>query len=175
MKKHSWILLMTVCYWIFFISGNVYSAHHHGGGGHHQHHRHHHHHHGGVHHHTNVHHHHHWSGNYHYHWGDHFYYYGGRRYHVHHPGGFFWSDIEVVGCSCVRNGNRYKCSAADAGYGYVVIRNQKGVCKVIESKGKTPATIAGPFKTREAAEEAKERKCPEAPFKPGKPNVPPIR
>jgi hypothetical protein len=45
---------------------------------------------------------------------------------------------------------------------------------VIESKGKTPATIAGPFKTREAAEKAKERKCPEAPFKPGKPNVPPV-
>jgi hypothetical protein len=43
---------------------------------------------------------------------------------------------------------------------YVVIKDKNGVCKVIEAKEKTPATIAGPFKTKEEAEKAKDKQCP---------------
>ncbi|MBM4328126.1 MAG: hypothetical protein FJ118_13300 [Deltaproteobacteria bacterium] len=42
---------------------------------------------------------------------------------------------------------------------YVVIKDKNGVCKVIEAKEKTPATIAGPFKTKEEAEKAKAKEC----------------
>jgi hypothetical protein len=47
-----------------------------------------------------------------------------------------------------------------AGENWVVIKDKNGVCKVIEAKEKTPATIAGPFKSREAAEKAKAKECP---------------
>lgn len=43
---------------------------------------------------------------------------------------------------------------------YVVIKDKKGVCKVIKSKDKTAKTIAGPFATKAEAEKAKEEKCP---------------
>ena len=55
-----------------------------------------------------------------------------------------------------------------AGDSYVVIKDKKGVCKVIKAKEKTPATIAGPFKTKEEAKKAKEKECPKAPSKTGK-------
>jgi hypothetical protein len=45
---------------------------------------------------------------------------------------------------------------------YVVIKDKNGVCKVIEAKEKTPATIAGPFKTKAEAEKAKAKECPKA-------------
>jgi len=47
-----------------------------------------------------------------------------------------------------------------AGESWVVIKDKNGVCKVIEAKEKTPATIAGPFKTKEDAEKAKAKECP---------------
>jgi len=43
---------------------------------------------------------------------------------------------------------------------WVVIKDKKGVCKVIESKEKTPATIAGPFNTKKEAQKAKDKECP---------------
>lgn len=44
---------------------------------------------------------------------------------------------------------------------WVVIKDSKGVCKVIESKkGKTDKTIAGPFATKDEAVKAKEKECP---------------
>lgn len=43
---------------------------------------------------------------------------------------------------------------------YVVIKDKKGVCKVIKAKDKTTKTIAGPFATKAEAEKAKEEKCP---------------
>jgi hypothetical protein len=42
---------------------------------------------------------------------------------------------------------------------YVVIKDENGVCKVIQANEKTPKTIAGPFKTKEEAEKAKEKLC----------------
>lgn len=47
-----------------------------------------------------------------------------------------------------------------AGQSWVVIKDKNGVCKVIEAKEKTPATIAGPFKSKEDAEKAKAKECP---------------
>ncbi len=43
---------------------------------------------------------------------------------------------------------------------YVVLKDKNGVCRVIESEHKTPATIAGPFKTKEEAQKAKAKECP---------------
>ncbi|MDR3603268.1 MAG: hypothetical protein P4L38_01445 [Syntrophaceae bacterium] len=57
-----------------------------------------------------------------------------------------------------------------AGDSYVVIKDKRGVCKVIKAKEKTPATIAGPFKTKEEAKKAKEKECPKASSKPSKPS-----
>lgn len=49
---------------------------------------------------------------------------------------------------------------------WVVIKDSKGVCKVIESKkGKTDKTIAGPFATKDEAVKAKEKECPKPPKK----------
>ena len=45
------------------------------------------------------------------------------------------------------------------GDSYIVIKDKTGVCKVIEAQEKTPATIAGPFKTKAEAEKAKEKAC----------------
>ncbi len=44
---------------------------------------------------------------------------------------------------------------------YVVIKDKKGVCKVIKAKkDKTAKTIAGPFATKAEAQKAKEKECP---------------
>jgi hypothetical protein len=81
MKKHVLIMLMTVCCWIFLVSGNVYSGHHGGGGGHHGYH----------------------------HRGHHGGYYVGGGGYAWQPGGFFWSNAAVEGYTCVWNGYKYKC------------------------------------------------------------------
>ena len=60
-----------------------------------------------------------------------------------------------------------------AGDSYVVIKDKNGICKVIKAKEKTPATIAGPFKTKEEAKTAKEKECPKASSKPSKPTASP--
>ena len=60
-------------------------------------------------------------------------------------------------------------AALAAGDSYVVIKDKNGVCKVIKAKEKTPATIAGPFKTKEEAQKAKEKECAKPSGKPGKP------
>ncbi len=45
---------------------------------------------------------------------------------------------------------------------YVVIKDKRGICKVIKSAHKTSKTIAGPFKTMEEARNAEARECPTA-------------
>lgn len=60
-----------------------------------------------------------------------------------------------------------------AGDSYVIIKDKRGICKVIKAKEKTPATIAGPFKTKEEAKKAKEKECPKASSKPSKATTPP--
>ncbi len=63
-----------------------------------------------------------------------------------------------------------------AGDSYVVIKDKNGVCKVIKSDKKTPATIAGPFKTKEEAKKAKEKECSKTSTShPSKPTAPPKR
>ncbi len=44
-------------------------------------------------------------------------------------------------------------------YRWYIIKGKDGVCKVIQADKKTPATIAGPYKTKENAEAAKGEKC----------------
>jgi hypothetical protein len=51
------------------------------------------------------------------------------------------------------------CSAADP---WFIIKDVNDVCKVIESKEKTPKTIGGPYKTKDEAEKAKEKLCPKS-------------
>lgn len=46
-----------------------------------------------------------------------------------------------------------------AGQKWVVIKDAKGVCKVVQAKDKTPKTIAGPFATKDEAMKAKAAKC----------------
>ncbi len=53
-------------------------------------------------------------------------------------------------------------TAFRAGNGYVVIKDKKGVCRVIKASKKTPSTIAGPFNTQEEAKRAKEKEHPKA-------------
>jgi len=55
---------------------------------------------------------------------------------------------------------------------YVLIKDKNGVCKVIKSDHKTPATIAGPFKTKAEAEKAKEKECAKKPGESSKPVTP---
>jgi len=43
---------------------------------------------------------------------------------------------------------------------WYVIKDKKGVCKVIQAKEKTPAYLAGPYPSKDAARKAKEEKCP---------------
>ena len=45
-------------------------------------------------------------------------------------------------------------------YKFYIVKDKKGVCKVIEADKKTPKTVAGPYKTRANAEKAKAEKCP---------------
>ncbi len=42
---------------------------------------------------------------------------------------------------------------------WFVIKNKKGVCKVIQAIEQTPETLGGPFKTKEEAEKWKAREC----------------
>jgi hypothetical protein len=43
-----------------------------------------------------------------------------------------------------------------------IIKGKNGVCKVIQAKEKTPATIGGPYKTKNNAEKAKDKACAKA-------------
>lgn len=43
---------------------------------------------------------------------------------------------------------------------WFVVKDSKGVCKVIQAKEKTPKTIAGPFGTKADAQKAKAESCP---------------
>jgi hypothetical protein len=45
---------------------------------------------------------------------------------------------------------------------WFIIKDKNGVCKVIQAKEKTPATIAGPYKTKNNAEKAKDKACAKA-------------
>jgi hypothetical protein len=54
-------------------------------------------------------------------------------------------------------------NALAAEYGYVVIKDKKGVCRVIKASKRTPSTIAGPFRTKEMAKTAMEKESPKAP------------
>jgi hypothetical protein len=45
---------------------------------------------------------------------------------------------------------------------WFIIKDKNGVCKVIQAKEKTPATIAGPYKTKTNAEKAKDKACAKA-------------
>ena len=45
---------------------------------------------------------------------------------------------------------------------WFIIKDKNGVCKVIQAKEKTPATIAGPYKTKDNAEKAKDKACAKA-------------
>lgn len=50
--------------------------------------------------------------------------------------------------------------AATADKKWFVVKDSKGVCKVIQAKEKTPKSIAGPFDKKEDAEKAKTEQCP---------------
>ncbi len=43
---------------------------------------------------------------------------------------------------------------------WVVVKDAKGMCRVIKAKGKTAKTIAGPFAKKEDAIKARDEKCP---------------
>ena len=45
---------------------------------------------------------------------------------------------------------------------WFIIKDKNGVCKVIQAKDKTPATIAGPYKTQANADKAKDKACAKA-------------
>ena len=45
---------------------------------------------------------------------------------------------------------------------WFIIKDKNGVCKVIQAKEKTPATIAGPYKTQANADKAKDKACTKA-------------
>ena len=47
-----------------------------------------------------------------------------------------------------------------AGKQWFIIKDKKGVCKVIQAAAKTPKTIAGPFKSQAEAQKAKAKTCP---------------
>ncbi|MEJ2716106.1 MAG: hypothetical protein P8182_03060 [Deltaproteobacteria bacterium] len=49
--------------------------------------------------------------------------------------------------------------ALAAGKQWFIIKDKKGVCRVIEAAAKTPKTIAGPFKTKDEAQKAKAKTC----------------
>jgi hypothetical protein len=46
---------------------------------------------------------------------------------------------------------------------WFILKDKNGVCKIIQAADKTPATIAGPFKTKEAAEKVKDKACAAVP------------
>ncbi|MFA6223986.1 MAG: hypothetical protein WC647_16915 [Desulfomonilaceae bacterium] len=43
---------------------------------------------------------------------------------------------------------------------WFVVKDTKGVCKVIQAKEKTPKSIAGPFDKKDDAEKSKKELCP---------------
>jgi colicin import membrane protein len=45
---------------------------------------------------------------------------------------------------------------------WFIIKDKNGVCKVIQAKEKTPATVAGPYETQKKADEAKGKECARA-------------
>jgi hypothetical protein len=45
---------------------------------------------------------------------------------------------------------------------WFIIKDKNGVCRVIQAKEKTPATIAGPYETQKAADETKGKECAKA-------------
>lgn len=49
---------------------------------------------------------------------------------------------------------------------WYVLKDSKGVCKVVQLKEKSPKTIAGPFASKTDAQKAKAEACPKA--SPGK-------
>jgi len=42
---------------------------------------------------------------------------------------------------------------------WFILRDKNGVCKVIQAAERTPASIAGPFKTKEAADKVRDKAC----------------
>lgn len=83
------------------------------------------------------------------------------RDHRYHPASYGQPSGTAHGQrQYVNNGrtrdNKVQTKGSPAGSHWVVIRDKKGVERVIETKKeKTEKTIVGPFKTREAAQEAK--------------------
>ena len=61
-----------------------------------------------------------------------------------------------------------------AGDSYFVIKDEKGVCKVIKAQEKTSATIAGPFKTKAEAQNAMGKECPKVSSKTSKSTTEPV-
>jgi len=59
----------------------------------------------------------------------------------------------------------FTSTAALAADQYFLIKDKNNKCKVISAKAATPATIAGPFKTKDEANKAKAEKCPKPPAK----------
>ena len=45
---------------------------------------------------------------------------------------------------------------------WFIIKDKNGVCKVIQAKEKTPATVAGPYETQKKADGAKGKECAKA-------------
>ncbi|MGB9618754.1 MAG: hypothetical protein ACP5M0_12140 [Desulfomonilaceae bacterium] len=45
---------------------------------------------------------------------------------------------------------------------WYVLKDSKGVCKVVQLKEKTPKAIAGPFASKADAQKAKAEACPKA-------------
>lgn len=63
-----------------------------------------------------------------------------------------WALVLLV---CMMLGSAF----AGVKYRWYIVKGKDGVCRVIQADEKTPATIAGPFKTRTSAEEAKAEAC----------------
>jgi hypothetical protein len=45
---------------------------------------------------------------------------------------------------------------------WFIIKDSKGICKVIQAKEKTPKTVSGPYKTEADADKVKDKVCQEA-------------
>ena len=45
---------------------------------------------------------------------------------------------------------------------WFIVKDENGVCKVIQAQETTPATIAGPYKTKNKAKKAKVKACAKA-------------
>lgn len=49
---------------------------------------------------------------------------------------------------------------------WLVVKDNKGVCKINKTKAGSPTIVGGPYPTKEAAEKALKETCPEAAQKP---------